>query len=116
MMADSRSSRGSGAGERRSVHRLHEVPVIVREFDEGETLEIALIENIQREELNALEEAEAYQRLVDEYGHTQDALGKLVHKSRSHVANLMRLLDLPRTVREAVAEQAPVDGPCPRAW
>ena len=95
------------AGERRwraaQRARLHEVPVIVRAFDEGETLEIALIENIQREDLNAIEEAEAYQRLAAEYGHTQEALGRLVHKSRSHVANLLRLLELPASVREAVA-------------
>ena len=97
------------AGERRwraaQRARLHDVPVIVRSFDEGETLEIALIENIQREDLNAIEEAEAYRRLLDEYGHTQEALGRLVHKSRSHVANLLRLLELPPSVREAVADK-----------
>ncbi|MFW2831406.1 ParB/RepB/Spo0J family partition protein [Sphingomonas sp. ID0503] len=96
------------AGERRwraaQRAQLHEVPVIVRDFDESETLEVALIENIQREELNAIEEAEAYRRLIEEYGHTQDVLGRLVHKSRSHVANLLRLLDLPATVRALVAE------------
>jgi ParB family transcriptional regulator, chromosome partitioning protein len=95
------------AGERRwraaQKARLHEVPVIVREFDDTETLEIALVENIQRQDLNALEEAEAYKRLIDEYGHTQEALGRLVHKSRSHVANLLRLLDLPQGVRQMVA-------------
>ncbi len=79
------------------------MPVIVREFDDTETLEIALIENIQRQDLNAIEEAEGYKRLIDEYGHTQDALGKLVHKSRSHVANLLRLLDLPEKVRGYLA-------------
>nr|WP_295374156.1 ParB/RepB/Spo0J family partition protein [uncultured Sphingosinicella sp.] len=95
------------AGERRwrAAQRahLHEVPVIVREFDDTETLEVALIENVQRQDLNAIEEAEGYKRLIDEYGHTQDALGKLVHKSRSHVANLLRLLDLPQKVRDYVA-------------
>ena len=95
------------AGERRwraaQKARLHEVPVIVRDFDDGETLEIALIENIQRQDLNAIEEADAYKRLIGEYGHTQDALGKLVHKSRSHVANLLRLLDLPKPVQALVA-------------
>ena len=94
------------AGERRwraaQRARLHEVPVIVRAFDDTETLEVALIENIQRQDLNAIEEAEAYQRLVDEFGHTQDALGKLVNKSRSHIANLLRLLELPRPVQERV--------------
>jgi ParB family chromosome partitioning protein len=94
------------AGERRwraaQKARLHEIPVIVRDFNDSETLEVALLENIQRQDLNAIEEAEAYQRLVDEYGHTQEALGKLVHKSRSHVANLLRLLDLPEKVRAMV--------------
>jgi ParB family chromosome partitioning protein len=95
------------AGERRwraaQRAQLHEVPVIVREFDDIETLEVAIVENIQRQDLNAIEEAEAYKRLIDEFGHTQDALGKLVHKSRSHVANLLRLLDLPAAVRALLA-------------
>lgn len=95
------------AGERRwrAAQRahLHEVPVIVRNFDDAETLEVALVENIQREDLNAIEEAEAYKRLAEDYGHTQEALGRLVNKSRSHVANLLRLLDLPEAVRSAVA-------------
>lgn len=95
------------AGERRwraaQKAQLHEVPVIVREFDDVETLEVALVENIQRQDLNAIEEADAYKRLIDEYGHTQEALGKLVHKSRSHIANLLRLLDLPQAVRTMVA-------------
>jgi ParB family chromosome partitioning protein len=95
------------AGERRwraaQKARLHEVPVIIRDFDDQETLEVSILENIQRQDLNAIEEAEAYKRLVDEFGHTQDALGKLVHKSRSHVANLLRLLDLPASVRTLVA-------------
>jgi ParB family chromosome partitioning protein len=94
------------AGERRwraaQRARLHEVPVIVRDFSDSETLEVALLENIQRRDLNAIEEAEAYQRLIDEYGHTQEVLGALVHKSRSHVANLLRLLDLPASVRALV--------------
>lgn len=96
------------AGERRwraaQRARLHEVPVIVREFSDSETLEVALVENIQRQDLNAIEEAEAYHRLIDDFGHTQDALGKIVHKSRSHIANLLRLLDLPRSVQERVVE------------
>src|SRR3546814_20374542 len=83
--------------------RLHEVPVIVQDLNDSETLEIALLENIQREDLNAIEEAEAYRKLIDEFGHTQEALGKLVHKSRSHIANLIRLLDLPEPVRAHVA-------------
>jgi len=95
------------AGERRwraaQRARLHEVPVLVRELDETETLEIAILENVQRQDLNAIEEAEAYKRLIEEFGHTQDALGRLVHKSRSHIANLLRLLDLPEPVRAMVA-------------
>ena len=94
------------AGERRwraaQKARLHEIPAIVREFSNEETLEVALVENIQRRDLNAIEEAQAYKRLIDDYGHTQDALGKIVHKSRSHVANLMRLLDLPAKVQVMV--------------
>lgn len=94
------------AGERRwraaQRARLHEIPVIVRDFDDAETLEVALLENIQRRDLNAIEEAEGYKRLMGEYGHTQEALGKLVHKSRSHIANLLRLLDLPEFVRKLV--------------
>src|SRR5262245_31504491 len=94
------------AGERRwraaQKARLHEIPAIVRDFSEEETLEIALIENIQRQDLNAIEEAQAYNRLVEDYGHTQEELGKIVHKSRSHVANLLRLLDLPAKVQVMV--------------
>jgi ParB family chromosome partitioning protein len=96
------------AGERRwraaQRARLHEVPVIVRDFDDAETMEIALVENIQRQDLNAIEEAEAYARLIREFGHSQEALGKLVHKSRSHIANLLRLLDLPEGVRTMVVQ------------
>jgi ParB family chromosome partitioning protein len=91
------------AGERRwraaQRARLHEIPAIVREFSDEETLEVALIENIQRQDLNAIEEAQAYRRLLDDYGHTQEELGRFVHKSRSHVANLLRLLDLPAKVQ-----------------
>lgn len=98
------------AGERRwraaQRARLHEVPVIVRELSDAETMELALVENIQREDLNAIEEAEAYSKLIGTFGHTQEALARLVHKSRSHVANLLRLLDLPLPVRQLVAEGA----------
>ena len=96
------------AGERRwraaQRARLHEVPVIVRDFDDAATLEVALVENIQRQDLNAIEEAEAYHRLIGDFGHTQDALGKLVHKSRSHIANLLRLLELPKSVQDKVMD------------
>ncbi|WP_404335875.1 ParB/RepB/Spo0J family partition protein [Sphingomonas sp. MMS12-HWE2-04] len=98
------------AGERRwraaQRARLHEVPVIVRELTDAETMEIALVENIQRQDLNAIEEAEAYARLIGEFGHTQEVLARLVHKSRSHIANLLRLLDLPAGVRQMVVEGA----------
>ena len=91
------------AGERRwraaQKAQLHTIPAIVREIDEATTAELALIENIQREDLNAIEEAEGYRKLIERHGHTQENVGKLVHKSRSHVANLLRLLDLPEMVR-----------------
>ncbi|WP_407696080.1 ParB/RepB/Spo0J family partition protein [Sphingobium soli] len=94
------------AGERRwrasQRAQLHRIPAIVRDFDEQETLEIALIENIQREDLNPIEEAEAYRKLIAEFNHSQEALGRIVGKSRSHVANLMRLLDLPQSVQQQV--------------
>ncbi|MFN3943604.1 MAG: ParB/RepB/Spo0J family partition protein [Allosphingosinicella sp.] len=98
------------AGERRwraaQRAQLHEVPVLVRDFDDAETLEIALLENIQRQDLNAIEEAEAYRKLMAEFGHTQEALAQLVSKSRSHVANLLRLLELPEKVRALVVSGA----------
>ena len=96
------------AGERRwraaQRARLHAIPAIVREIDESTTAELALIENIQREDLNALEEAEGYKQLIQRHGHTQDEVGKLVHKSRSHVANLLRLLDFPEFVRQSLLQ------------
>lgn len=97
------------AGERRwrAAQRiqLHRIPAIVRDFDEAETLEIALVENIQREDLNPIEEAEAYRKLIGQFHHSQEALARLVGKSRSHIANLMRLLELPESVQQAVTEQ-----------
>ena len=94
------------AGERRwraaQRARLHTIPAIVRDIDDAATAEIALIENIQREDLNAIEEAEGYRQLIEQHGHSQDDVGRLVHKSRSHVANLLRLLDLPAFVRDAL--------------
>jgi ParB family chromosome partitioning protein len=74
----------------------------VRNIDDAATAEIALIENIQREDLNAIEEAEGYKQLIELHGHSQDDIGRLVHKSRSHVANLLRLLELPEFVRESL--------------
>jgi ParB family chromosome partitioning protein len=94
------------AGERRwraaQRARLHSIPAIVREIDESTTAELALIENIQRQDLNALEEAEGYRQLIARHGHSQDDVGRIVHKSRSHVANLLRLLDLPEFVRQSL--------------
>jgi ParB family chromosome partitioning protein len=97
------------AGERRwraaQRARLHQIPAIVRNFNDAETLEIAIVENVQRRDLNALEEAEAYARLKEEFGHSQARLAELVGKSRSHVANLIRLLELPEPVRDLVADE-----------
>ena len=97
------------AGERRwraaQRAQMHRIPAIVRDFDEAETLEIALVENIQREDLNPIEEAEAYRKLIADFNHSQEALGRLVGKSRSHIANLIRLLDLPESVQQQVVEQ-----------
>ena len=96
------------AGERRwraaQRARLHAIPAIVREIDESTTSELALIENIQRMDLNPLEEAEGYRQLIERHGHTQDEVGRIVHKSRSHVANLLRLLDLPEFVRQSLLQ------------
>jgi ParB family chromosome partitioning protein len=92
------------AGERRwraaQKAQLHQVPALVRDFDESATAEIALIENVQRQDLNAIEEAEGYRQLIGRFGHGQDAVAKLVGKSRSHVANLLRLLGLPDGVQQ----------------
>ena len=96
------------AGERRwraaQKARVHEVPVIIHELSDNETLEIALIENLQREDLSALEEAEGYQRLMDEFRHTQDVLAHRLGKSRSHVTNTLRLLKLPAKVKKYMQE------------
>lgn len=96
------------AGERRwraaQQARLHEVPVVIKELSDRDTLEVALVENLQREDLTPLEEAEAYRRLMDEFGHTQEVLAKAVGKSRSHVANMMRLLALPKPVQRMLDE------------
>ena len=96
------------AGERRwraaQAAGLHEMPVVVCELDDTQAYEVALIENIQRADLNPIEEAEGYARLIHEFGHTQDAVAKVVGKARSHVANLLRLLDLPEGVRAMVID------------
>lgn len=96
------------AGERRwrAAQRasLHDVPVLVREFSDVEVIEIALVENLQRTDLNPLEEAAAFKRLQDEFGFSQAEIGEAVGKSRSHVANTMRLMDLPGAVQTMVHE------------
>lgn len=96
------------AGERRwrasQIARLHELPVIVRDYSDLEVLEIAIIENIQRADLNAIEEAAGYRQLMDRFGHTQEKLAEALGKSRSHIANLLRLLSLPDEVTEMVKD------------
>ena len=92
------------AGERRwraaQRAQIHELPVIVKEFSDLEVLEIAIIENVQRADLNPIEEAIGYKRLMDNFDHTQEGLSKEIGKSRSHIANLLRLLNLPTEVQE----------------
>jgi ParB family transcriptional regulator, chromosome partitioning protein len=96
------------AGERRwraaQKIQLHDVPVIVRDLDDRESLEIALIENIQRSDLNPLEEAQGYKLLLESYGYTQQQLAESVGKSRSHIANTLRLITLPATVQKRILD------------
>jgi ParB family chromosome partitioning protein len=96
------------AGERRwrAAQRagLHELPVVVRELSDRAALELALVENLQRQDLGPLEEAEAYRRLIEEFGHSQEELGRALGRSRSHIANMMRLLGLPPAVRAMVED------------
>lgn len=96
------------AGERRwraaALAGLMEVPVLVQELSDADTAAVALVENLQREDLNPMEEAEGYNRLLDEFGMTQEALAKAVGKSRTHVTNALRLLNLPPTVQTEVRQ------------
>jgi ParB family transcriptional regulator, chromosome partitioning protein len=96
------------AGERRwraaQLAQLHDVPVLVRTFSDEEVLEVALVENIQRADLNAIEEALAYRQLMDRFGHTQDKIAEALAKSRSHIANTLRLLQLPEDVQAYLRE------------
>jgi ParB family chromosome partitioning protein len=98
------------AGERRwraaQMAGLVDIPVIVRDVDDRTALEIAIVENVQRADLNALEEAQGYEQLIAQYGYTQNDLGEVIGKSRSHVANSLRLLKLPDEVRQMLAEGA----------
>ena len=96
------------AGERRwraaQKARLHEVPAVLRDLGDREALEIALVENIQRQDLTPIEEAQGYKRLIDEFKHTQEALASALGLSRSHVANTLRLLSLPETVQKMLGD------------
>jgi len=96
------------AGERRwraaQMAQLHQLPVIVREFSDIEVLEVAIIENIQRADLNPAEEAAGYKQLMDKFGHTQEKMAEALGKSRSHIANLLRLLNLPLPVLELLRD------------
>lgn len=96
------------AGERRwraaQLAQLHEVPVIIRNFDDTEVLEIAIIENIQRADLNPVDEAAGYRQLMDRFGHTQEQMSVALGKSRSHIANLLRLLNLPEDVQHLLTD------------
>jgi len=96
------------AGERRwraaQIAQLHDLPVLVREFDDTEVLEVAIIENIQRADLNAIEEAAGFRQLMDRFGHTQEKIAEALSKSRSHIANLLRLLQLPMDVQTYIRE------------
>ncbi len=96
------------AGERRwraaQMAQLHELPVIIRELSDTEVLEVAIIENIQRADLNAIEEAASFRQLMDRFGHTQEKLAEARNKSRSHIANLLRLLTLPDAIQDYVKD------------
>ncbi|MCG6856532.1 MAG: ParB/RepB/Spo0J family partition protein [Salaquimonas sp.] len=96
------------AGERRwraaQKAGLHDVPVLIRDVEDRQALELAIIENVQRTDLNAIEEAQGYQQLIDEYDYSQADLGQVIGKSRSHVANTLRLMKLPEAVKRMVAD------------
>ena len=96
------------AGERRwraaQLAQLHEVPVVIRDFSDLEVIEIAIIENVQRADLNPIEEATGYRQLMDRFGHTQEKLAEALGKSRSYIANLLRLLQLPQPVIAMVSD------------
>ena len=97
------------AGERRWLASqkagLHEVPVVILEVDDEKSLEFAIVENVQRQDLNSIEEAQGYQRLIDEFSYNQDKLAKFIGKSRSHIANCLRLLNLPSEVISYVEKE-----------
>ncbi|MDD3028761.1 MAG: ParB/RepB/Spo0J family partition protein [Alphaproteobacteria bacterium] len=96
------------AGERRwraaQIAGLHDVPVLVRDLTDREAMEFGIIENVQREDLSPIEEGQGYKRLIEEFGHTQEALAKIVGKSRPHITNMIRLLTLPESVQAMIAD------------
>tara|TARA_B100000965_G_C19557634_1_gene742959 strand:- start:629 stop:1489 length:861 start_codon:yes stop_codon:yes gene_type:complete len=96
------------AGERRwraaQVAQLHEIPAVVRNLNDAESLEIAIIENVQRSDLSPIEEAAGYKKLMENYDHTQEQLSEVVGKSRSHIANIIRLLGLPKSIQDMISQ------------
>ena len=96
------------AGERRwraaQIAQLHELPAVVKNLDDAEALEMAIIENIQRADLSPIEEASGYKKLMEQYNHTQEALAPIVGKSRSHIANIIRLLNLPNPIQDLITQ------------
>ena len=96
------------AGERRwraaQIAQLHEMPAVIKNLNDVESLEIDIIENVQRSDLTVIEEAAGYKKLIESYGHTQEQLSEIVGKSRSHVANIMRLLTLPQSIQDMITE------------
>ena len=107
--SDDRSKYEIIAGERRWLSAqkagLHEVPVVITDVDDLKSLEFAIIENVQRNDLNAVEEARGYQRLIDEFSYDQEKVAKFIGKSRSHITNFLRLLSLPETVLKFIETQ-----------
>lgn len=96
------------AGERRwraaQIAQLHELPAVVKNLDDVEALEMAIIENVQRSDLSPIEEAAGYKKLMEQYSHTQEALAPIVGKSRSHIANIIRLLNLPASIQDMISQ------------
>lgn len=96
------------AGERRwraaQIAQLHELPAVVKNLDDAEALEMAIIENVQRADLSPIEEAAGYKKLMEQYNHTQEALAPIVGKSRSHIANIIRLLNLPASIQDMISQ------------
>ena len=96
------------AGERRwraaQIAQLHELPAVVKNLDDVEALEMAIIENVQRSDLSPIEEAAGYKKLMEQYNHTQEALAPIVGKSRSHIANIIRLLNLPASIQDMISQ------------